>query len=140
MVVSMTGALLCAVGLYLYSLLYANIVWHRVKVAVTPTPSFPLTQQQKREDFLFLYEFLADSYPGFTWKADLYSYDWLAQKARFLAMVESNDDASFYRILRQVLLAVQDGHARQDRGIAPMSLHTPMTRFVSPDKLLVDPA
>jgi len=61
--VTIVGVLLCALGLCLYRPLTAIILWDRVKVAFAPTPPFPLTQQQKEEDFLFLYDFPKDSYP-----------------------------------------------------------------------------
>ncbi len=103
--------LLGAAGLHLYNPFNTIGLSDRVKVAFTPGPRFPLTQEQKREDFLFLYDFLRDSYPAFDGKTELYGYDWLAQRDRFEAMVESStDDASFYRAIRHIALAVQDGH------------------------------
>lgn len=93
-------------GLYL---LYWN---PGVDMAVSnEAQTFPLTTEQKREDFNYLYETLKSSFPYFEVKQRQFGVDWLSRHDEFEAQVLSTvNDLEYYRVLQKILNQIQNGH------------------------------
>lgn len=89
------------------------LYWNpKVDIAVTGGAQvFPLTSEQKREDFNYLYETLKNSFPYFEVKKRQFGTDWLSMRDEFEAQVLSTaNDLEYYRVLKEILCQVQNGH------------------------------
>jgi C-terminal processing protease CtpA/Prc len=106
LLLSLAALGILAGGLYL---LYWN---SKVDIAVSNEEQiFPLTSQQKREDFNYLYDTLKSGFPYFEVKQRQYGVDWLSMHDEFEAQVLSTtNDIEYYRVLQKVLNQIQNGH------------------------------
>ncbi len=93
-------------------LLFYTQLWNaHVNVSIKDEMRFPLTAQQRVEDFDYLYKTLEESFPYFEVKKRQYAYDWLAQKDAFIKKIEqASNDQEFYSVLSEVLMLLQNGH------------------------------
>lgn len=70
-----------------------------------------LTTEQKKNDFLFLYETLEENYPYFGLRKRMNNVDWLANKDIYLKQIESTpNDSTFILTLRKIVNDLDDGH------------------------------
>lgn len=94
---------------YCIYLVYRN---PKVDIAVSnEVQAFPLTAEQKREDFNYLYETLKSSFPYFEVKKRQFGVDWLSMHDEFEAQVLSTaNDLEYYRVLKKILSQIQNGH------------------------------
>lgn len=73
--------------------------------------SFPLTTEQKLEDFNYLYDTLESSFPYFEVKKRQFGTDWLVMYDQFKAQISGTaDDLEYYRALVSILNQLQNGH------------------------------
>lgn len=90
------------------------LVYWNPKVDITVSNEaqiFPLTAEQKREDFNYLYETLKNSFPYFEVKKRQFGVDWLSMHDEFEAQVLSTaNDLEYYRTLKKILSQIQNGH------------------------------
>lgn len=93
------------------SVLIYTLLWNpRVDFVVNQT-AFPLTTEQKLEDFEYLYRMLEQNYPYFEVKKRQLGMDWLSKKQEFASMIaETRSDAAFYHVLEDILMLLQNGH------------------------------
>lgn len=83
-----------------------------VDIAVSNTvQAFPLTSQQKLEDFNYLYETLKSGFPYFKVKQRQFGTDWLSMYDEFKEQVLSTtNDLEYYRVLEKILNQIQNSH------------------------------
>lgn len=82
-----------------------------VDITVSGESVFPLTTEQKLEDFEYLYDTLKAAFPYFEVKKRQFGTDWLAMRDEFEAQIRSaNSDLEYYRTLNQILIQLQNGH------------------------------
>jgi len=104
------GAILgvaCAGCLFLYTQ-----VWNsKVDVVVNNAGNFPLTVEQRLEDFNYLYNILEESFPYFEVKKRQFGIDWLSRKDEFVEKIKSvTSDREYYQVLNEILMLLQNGH------------------------------
>jgi len=91
-------------------LIYA-LLWNPKVDFVVNQTVFPLTTEQKLEDFEYLYRMLEQNYPYFEVKKRQLGMDWLSKKQEFVSMIaETKSDAEFYHVLNSILMLLQNGH------------------------------
>ncbi len=109
-VLKVLGTLLILSGI-IGLVLYTQFWNPPVQVSVKNEGEFPLTSQQRVEDFEYLYGLLEESFPYFEVKKRQYDYDWLSQKERFIERIEQvGSDKEFYSVLNEILMLIQNGH------------------------------
>lgn len=97
--------LLTAAGLY-----YITIFNARVDYAVNET-AFPLSTEQKLEDFRYLFRTLEQNFPYFDVKKRQHGTDWLSMEGEFASRIaETRSDAEFYAVLDEIVTLIQNGH------------------------------
>ena len=71
----------------------------------------PLTQEQKVEDFNFMYSILKESYPYLELNKRVNGVDWLANKEVYVNKIKAtNSDREFYDSLQSILKELNNGH------------------------------
>jgi len=112
-VLRVTGIIVLIIVLVILAtagLSYRFILNDRVEYTVKQT-YFPLTTEQKLEDFEYLYQTLKQCFPYFGVKKRQYGTDWLSGKEEFRNMIEqTKSDAEFYEALEYILMQIQNGH------------------------------
>lgn len=107
---AISGAFLVTLGavcLFLYTRIWNS----KVKVDVKNTGQFPLTVEQKLEDFDYLYDILEKSFPYFEVKTRQLGVDWLQKKDEFIDKIRATqNDSEYYQSLREILALLQNGH------------------------------
>jgi len=87
-----------------------------------------LTQEQKINDFEYLYKVLEDNYPYFGVTKRKHGIDWLAKKDDYLTMIKNTqDDSTYVRALESILKEVRNGHT----DILPTIYHEEMVTLYS---------
>lgn len=77
----------------------------------TSTGKDQLTQNEKLEDFDYMYTILKENYPYFDVNRRLSKIDWLAEKDWYISRIkDTKDDESFYRVLENSLAQLNNGH------------------------------
>lgn len=100
-------AILAIFCLFTYTQLWNSKVDFSIKNSV----NFPLTIEQRLEDFDYLYSTLRESFPYFEVKKRQYGYDWLDKKDQFRERIASTEsDLEFYNIVDEFLILLQNGH------------------------------
>lgn len=70
-----------------------------------------LTIEQKKKDFLFIYETLKENYPYFGVRKRVNNVDWLTNKNIYLKQIESTpNDSIFILTLKNIINDLHDGH------------------------------
>jgi hypothetical protein len=71
-----------------------------------------LTIEQKKNDFLFIYEMLKENYPYFGLRKRMNNIDWLANKNIYLKQIEStpNDSVFILTFKKNIVNDLHDGH------------------------------
>lgn len=70
-----------------------------------------LSQEEKIEDFNYLYEVLKENYPYFELLEKDKNYDWLVKYDVFIDRIKnSNDDVGFYNTLNDIIKSIDDKH------------------------------
>jgi len=90
-----------------------GLYWNpKVDISVSKeVQSFPLTTEQKLEDFNYLYNSLKSGFPYFEVKKRQFGTDWLAMYDQFEAQISGTaDDLEYYRALVNILNQLQNGH------------------------------
>jgi len=91
--------------------LFYKVFWNDKVDFEVKTLSFPLSAEQKLEDFEYLYKTLEDSFPYFETKKRQYGTDWLSMKEEFREVIAgTRNDAEFYEELGRILMLLQNGH------------------------------
>ncbi|OPJ64775.1 S41 family peptidase [Clostridium oryzae] len=71
-----------------------------------------LTEEQKVEDFEYMYNVLKDNYPYFEVEKRVDGIDWLANKDEYISLIKkTKDDESYYNILSGILGDLNNGHS-----------------------------
>ena len=70
-----------------------------------------LTEEEKIEDFRYMYDIMKDNYPHFHSIEKMYGYDWLANKEEFEKEIrETKDNMEFFYAMNDILVKTNDGH------------------------------
>lgn len=70
-----------------------------------------LTQEEKVEDFLYMYDVIEKSYPYLEVNKRVNNVDWLANKENYLARIKSTkNDANFIKELNNILADLNNNH------------------------------
>lgn len=70
-----------------------------------------LTQQEKLEDFDYMYKILQENYPFFEVNKRLNGTDWLGKKEEYVNRVKATyNDESFFNTMSQILSELHNGH------------------------------
>lgn len=73
--------------------------------------STPLTEEQKIEDFNYLYKTIEENYPFLETNKRLNNVDWLGKKEEYLQRVKNtNSDIEFLMTLNSILSELNNGH------------------------------
>lgn len=72
-----------------------------------------LSDEEKLEDFQFLFNTLSRNYPYFEMNKRLYTIDWLANKNSYIKRIEDTEgDLEFYIVLNSIIKDLNHGHAQ----------------------------
>ncbi len=87
-------------------------LWNpHVNLNLNKSESFPLTVEQKLEDFDSLFNTLNESFPYFEVKERQYGFDWLGNKEEFIDRIAATEnDLEFYYTIQEILALLQNGH------------------------------
>lgn len=70
-----------------------------------------LTQEEKLDDFEYMYTILKENYPYFEVNKRLNGIDWLSKKNEYISKIKSTDnDDSFFNTLQNILSGLNNGH------------------------------
>lgn len=70
-----------------------------------------LTEEQKLDDFEYMYDVLKGNYPYFDVNKRMNGVDWLSKKNEYISEVKSShDDLSFFNTLQSILGELNNGH------------------------------
>ncbi|WP_202711199.1 S41 family peptidase [Sporosalibacterium faouarense] len=70
-----------------------------------------LTEDEKIEDFEFMYKIMEENYPFLKVNQRLYGIDWLANKEKYYEMIkDTQDDKEFYKALDSIIKDLHNGH------------------------------
>ncbi len=70
-----------------------------------------LTEQEKLDDFEYMYKILKENYPFFEVNKRLSGVDWLNDKDKYIKMVKaSKNDEEFYNALNNILICLNNNH------------------------------
>lgn len=104
-----------------------------VDIAVSGESAFPLTTDQKIEDFEYLYYTLKSAFPYFEIKKRQFGTDWLAMREEFEEQIRStNSDLEYYRTLKQILNQLQNGHTNLIEPGALYEDYAELYRYLGP--------
>lgn len=82
-----------------------------VSVALSSCSKKQLSEQQKADDFLYLYETLEANFPYFYISKNKTGIDWLANKDIYLEKVRSTpNDSAYARALEEIISDLENGH------------------------------
>lgn len=91
--------------------LFYKIFWNAQVDFVVNETTFPLSTEQKLEDFKYLFRTLEQNFPYFEVKKRQHGMDWLAREEEFVSMIAgTSSDAEFYEALERILILLQNGH------------------------------
>ena len=91
--------------------LFYKIFWNAQVDFVVNETTFPLSTEQKLEDFKYLFRTLEQNFPYFEVKKRQHGMDWLAREEEFASMIAgTSSDAEFYEALERILILLQNGH------------------------------
>jgi len=72
----------------------------------------PLTKNEKKEDFTYLYKTLKETYPYFGVNKRAHGIDWLANKSKYTKRIcATQNDTTFYKEINQIMLDLNSGHS-----------------------------
>lgn len=79
---------------------------------MTSASNKQLTQQQKLDDFEYMYTILKDNFPYFEVNKRQNGVDWLSRKDEHISKInDTKDDNSFLKALQSILSELNNGHA-----------------------------
>lgn len=78
---------------------------------VKAEPLKELTNEEKIQDFRYLYDTLKDSFPFFEIEKEKTGFDWLANKEKFEEQIKTTkNNKEFYNSLKKIVNTVQNAH------------------------------
>ena len=90
--------------------LFYKIFWNAQVDFVVNETTFPLSTEQKLEDFKYLFRTLEQNFPYFEVKKRQHGMDWLAREEEFVSMIAgTSSDAEFYEALERILILLKTG-------------------------------
>lgn len=89
-------------------------VYHSIHYAlISNTPLKPLTEEEKIEDFEFLYETITQNYPYLEVNKRVHNMDWVANKEQYLNRIKATQtDMAFRMALIQIISELNNAHTR----------------------------
>jgi hypothetical protein len=70
-----------------------------------------LTEQEKVQDFEYMYKIMSENYPYFKVNQRLNGIDWLSNKNKYEALIKATDsDDSFFNTMNNILKDLHNGH------------------------------
>lgn len=98
--------------------------------------NYELTNEEKLEDFIYLYSIFEDNFPYFNIKKYQYGYDWLSNKDSFEDLIRNTKtNEEFYEKIKEIICLLQNDHT----SIVPYMLQTELATLYNNTSLYNTP-